>query len=71
MHKWRVVEVFGGQNTSSIQTQKRQKLEDNDFKQIATHDSKKLSWTFFMEHIMAYFDNAFVSKQKTCMEKYK
>jgi hypothetical protein len=28
------------------QTQKCQKLEDNDLKQIATHDSRKLSWHF-------------------------
>jgi hypothetical protein len=43
MHKQRVVEVSSGQNTSLTQTQKRQKLEDNDLKQIATHDSRKLS----------------------------
>jgi hypothetical protein len=35
--------VSGRQNTSLTQTQKCQKLEDNDLKQIATHDSRKLS----------------------------
>jgi hypothetical protein len=43
MHKQRAAKVSSGQNTSLTQTQKHQKLEDNDLEQIATHDSKKLS----------------------------
>jgi hypothetical protein len=46
MHKWGAIEMSSEESTSSTQTQKCQKLEDNDLKQIATHDFRKLSWHF-------------------------
>jgi hypothetical protein len=46
-------------------------LQDNDPKQIATQQFQEIFVTFFMEHIMAYLNDALVSKQETSLEKYK
>ncbi len=54
-----------------MQSQKYQRLEDNDLKQIATWQFQEIVVTFFMDHTMAYLDGAFVSKQRIGLEKYK
>ncbi len=39
--------------------------------EFATWKFQEIVMTFFMEHTMAYFDNAFVNNQRIGMEKYK
>jgi hypothetical protein len=63
--------MSSGESTSSMQTQKCQKLKDNDPKQITTQKLQEIVMTFIMEHTMAYLKGAFVSKQGTNLEKYK
>jgi hypothetical protein len=60
-----------GESISLTQTRKRQKFEDNDFKWITTWWFQEIVMAFFMEHIMAYLDDAFMNKQRTGLEKYK
>jgi hypothetical protein len=71
MHKWGAIEMSSEKNTSLTQTRKHQKLKNNDPKQITTWKFQEIVMTFFMEHTMAYFDNAFVNNQRTSLEKYK
>jgi hypothetical protein len=54
-----------------MQTLKHQKLENNDPRQVTTQQFQEIVMTFFMEHTMAYLDNAFVNKQGTGLKKYK
>jgi hypothetical protein len=62
MHKQRVAKTSNGVSPSSTQSQECQKLANNDPKQITTQQFQKIVVTFFMEHTMAYLDNAFASK---------
>ncbi len=63
--------MFDIENTSSTQTWKRQRFEDNDPKWIATWQFQEIIMSFFMEHTMAYLDGAFVNKQGIGLKKYK
>jgi len=63
--------MFDMENTSSTQTWKRQRFEDNDPKWIATRQFQEIIMSFFMEHTMAYLDGAFVNKQGIGLKKYK
>jgi hypothetical protein len=71
MHKQGVTKMFDGENTSLKQFWKCQWLKDNDLKWIATQWFQENFMSFSKEHIIAYLDNSFVSKQGIGLQKYK